>query len=122
MSESFTPFTHIGILTVAGLHLGFMILEMCLWTRSSGRRIFRLDGDFAGKSRHLAANQGLYNGFLAAGLLWGLFGSGGTDALVFFLGCIVIAGFYGAATVSRAIFFIQAMPALLAMLILFSFH
>ena len=99
---------------VAALHLYFLVLEMFLWTTPTGRRVFGLDGDFAEKSKALAANQGLYNGFLVAGLLWGLV-AGRTDVRVFFLVCVVVAGLYGAATVNRRILFVQAVPAALAL-------
>jgi putative membrane protein len=98
---------------VALLHLGFLLLEMVFWTRPLGRRVFGLDPEFAVRSAALAKNQGLYNGFLAAGLLWGLW----LDArgiCLFFLGCVVIAGLFGAATVKRSILYIQALPAILA--------
>jgi len=98
---------------VALLHLGFMLLEMVFWTRPLGRKVFGLDPEFAARSAALAKNQGLYNGFLAAGLLWGLW----LDArgiCLFFLGCVVIAGLFGAATVKRSILYIQALPAILA--------
>jgi putative membrane protein len=99
---------------VAALHLYFLVLEMFLWTTPTGRRVFGLDADFAERSKALAANQGLYNGFLVAGLLWGLV-SGRTDVQVFFLVCVVVAGVYGAATVNRRILVVQAVPALLAL-------
>ena len=98
---------------VALLHLGFLLLEMVFWTRPLGRRVFGLDPEFAARSAALAKNQGLYNGFLAAGLLWGLW----LDArgiCLFFLGCVVIAGLFGAATVKRSILYVQALPAILA--------
>ncbi len=122
MFEHFSIFTTIAILLVAALHLFFLTLEMFLWNTPFGRKIFALKPDFAQQSATLAANQGLYNGFLAAGLLWGLFSTGGFDALVFFLSCIIIAGFYGAATASRGILFLQAIPAILALLLLITFH
>jgi putative membrane protein len=99
---------------VAALHLSFLALEMFLWTTPTGRRTFGLDADFAERSRTLAANQGLYNGFLVAGLVWGLV-AWRTDVQVFFLLCVVVAGVYGAATVSRRILVVQAVPALLAL-------
>lgn len=111
-------FTEIAILIVALLHLTFLVLEMFLWNRSLGRKVFGLTEDYASKTASLAANQGLYNGFLAAGLLWGLAGSGGTDALVFFLSCIIIAGIVGAITAKPSIFFIQSMPAVIALSLL----
>jgi putative membrane protein len=99
---------------VAALHLYFLVLEMFLWTTPTGRRTFGLDPEFAEASRTLAANQGLYNGFLAAGLAWGLV-AGRTDVEVFFLACVVVAGVYGAATVNRRILLVQALPAALAL-------
>jgi putative membrane protein len=99
---------------VAALHLGFLVLEMFLWTTPTGRQVFGLTPDFAEESRTLAANQGLYNGFLAAGLVWGLV-EDGTDIMVFFLVCVVVAGLYGAATVSPRILLVQALPALVAL-------
>ena len=98
---------------VAALHACFLVLEMFLWTTPTGRRVFGLDADFAEKSKALAANQGLYNGFLVAGLVWGLVAER-TDVQVFFLVCVVVAGVYGAATVNRRILFVQAVPAVLA--------
>ena len=99
---------------VAALHLSFLVLEMFLWTTPTGHRVFGLDADFAERSRALAANQGLYNGFLAAGLVWGLVADR-TDVQVFFLVCVVVAGVFGAATVNRRILVVQAVPALLAL-------
>ena len=99
---------------VAALHACFLVLEMFLWTTPTGRRVFGLDADFAEKSKALAANQGLYNGFLVAGLVWGLVAER-TDVQVFFLVCVVVAGVYGAATVNRRILFVQAVPAVLAL-------
>ncbi len=101
---------------VAVLHLWFLVLEMFLWTRPAGRRVFKLTPEFAQQSRVLAANQGLYNGFLVAGLAWGLWlGADGFAIKLFFLGCVVVAGVFGAATASRKILFVQALPAALAM-------
>src|SRR5439155_16484276 len=91
---------------------------MFLWTTPFGRRTFRMTPEFAEASRTLAANQGLYNGFLAAGLFWGLgaFGiAAGRPILTFFLGCVIVAGLYGAASVSKRILVVQALPALLAL-------
>lgn len=100
------------------LHVMFMVLEMFLWNTPFGRKTFALSEDYAKKSATLVANQGLYNGFLAAGLLWGLVSTGGYDALIFFLSCIIIAGIYGAATATRSILFLQALPAAVAMVLL----
>lgn len=99
---------------VALLHAGFLVLEMFLWTAPVGRRTFGLDREFAERSRALAANQGLYNGFLVAGLVWGLLADDSTVQL-FFLGCVLVAGVFGAATVSRRILLVQALPAALAL-------
>lgn len=105
---------------VALLHIGFMILEMILWERPAGRRIFGTTKEFAEASKKLAMNQGLYNGFLAAGLIWGLFpGSPGLHAVYFFLICVIIAGLFGAATVNRRIFWVQAAPALIAFAVIY---
>mgnify|MGYP003450949823 FL=1 len=98
---------------VALLHVGFMVLEMIFWTRPLGRRVFALTEQRARDSAQLAANQGLYNGFLAAGLVWGLL-IGDRGICLFFLGCVVVAGLFGAATVKRSILYVQAMPAILA--------
>ncbi|GGA67968.1 membrane protein [Arenimonas soli] len=98
---------------VAVLHLGFMVLEMVFWTRPLGRRVFGLDPQVARDSAKLAMNQGLYNGFLAAGLLWGLW-LDDRGITLFFLICVVIAGLFGAATVKRSILYVQALPAILA--------
>lgn len=96
------------------IHVYILVLEMFLWTTPKGRKAFGLTPEFAQASKVLAANQGLYNGFLAAGLFWGLAG-GGTAVLVFFLGCVLVAGLYGAATASRKILYIQALPAALGL-------
>ncbi len=100
------------------LHLYILVLEMVLWETPRGRAAFGTTAEFAAASRVLAGNQGLYNGFLAAGLFWslwlGLSGEGGKVA-VFFLLCVLVAGLYGAATVSRRILFVQAVPAALAL-------
>src|SRR5215208_1922890 len=101
---------------VALLHLYFLVLEMFLWTKPAGRRVFRTTPEFAQASATLAANQGLYNGFLAAGLVWGLaLGPAGFAIRLFFLGCVVVAGAYGAATVNCRILYVQMLPALLAL-------
>lgn len=100
---------------VALLHLGFLVLEMFLWDKPFGRRTFGLSKELAARTRALAANQGLYNGFLAAGLVWGLWlGAAGRPVSLFFLGCVIVAGVFGAATVSRRILWVQALPAALA--------
>ena len=102
---------------VAALHVYFLVLEMFLWTKPLGLKTFRNSLEKAKESAVLAANQGLYNGFLAAGLLWALvwYGvAGGRPILTFFLACIVVAGIYGGATVSRRILIVQAVPAAIA--------
>jgi putative membrane protein len=102
---------------VAALHLGFLVLEMFLWNTPRGRATFGTTPEFAAESATLAANQGLYNGFLAAGLVWGMIAADpvGFQAKVFFLACVIIAGLYGARTVSSRILLIQAGPAALAL-------
>jgi len=98
------------------IHLYIVVLEMVLWDKPFGRKVFGNSAEFATASKVLAANQGLYNGFLAAGLIWGLsMGAAGQPVQLFFLGCVIVAGLYGAATASRKILFIQALPAALAM-------
>jgi len=102
---------------VALVHVYIVYLEMVLWDTPRGHKAFNLKPEFASASKVLAANQGLYNGFLAAGLIWGLYlGAAGFQVKVFFLLCVAIAGLYGAATVGRKILFIQTVPAVLALL------
>ena len=103
---------------VALLHAWFLVLEMFLWTKPLGLKTFRNSKEHAQASATLAANQGLYNGFLSAGLIWGLTTSPPSQALAvktFFLCCVITAGIYGATTVSKRIFFVQAIPAILAL-------
>ena len=101
---------------IALLHVYILVLEMFLWDKPAGRRAFGLSPEMAAATKTLAANQGLYNGFLAAGLLWGLWlGPEGVPVQVFFLLCVLVAGLYGAATASRKILFIQAVPAALGL-------
>lgn len=103
---------------VAALHLWILVLEMALWTRPAGRRAFGLTAEFAAATRVMAANQGLYNGFLAAGLIWALILGpleAGRPQAVFFLGCVLVAGVFGAATVGRRILIVQALPAALGL-------
>ncbi len=98
------------------LHIYFLILEMFLWDKPLGRKAFGLTQEFATQTKAMAANQGLYNGFLAAGLVWGLsLGENGRSLTIFFLGCVIIAGIYGGLTVSKKIIVIQALPALIAL-------
>jgi putative membrane protein len=107
------------IALVALLHLYFLVLEMFLWTKPAGRRAFGMSREQAEATKVLAANQGLYNGFLAAGLLWGLWlGAAGFQIKVFFLICVIVAGIYGAATASKKILFVQALPAAIALVLL----
>jgi putative membrane protein len=104
---------------VALLHLYFLVLEMFLWDKPMGLRTFGHTPEAAAASKVLAANQGLYNGFLAAGLIWGLsLGPAGLAVKAFFLSCVVIAGLYGAATVGRKILFVQALPAAIALVLI----
>lgn len=107
-----------AVVVVAVLHLLFLVLEMFLWNTPRGRRIFGLSRELAESSAKLAANQGLYNGFLAAGLLWGAFGSfHGDDAIrvqLFFLACVIVAGIFGGLTTKRSILWIQALPGIVA--------
>lgn len=106
------------VLLVAAEHLWFLVLEMFLWTKPLGLKTFHNTAEFARQSAALAANQGLYNGFLAAGLLWGAFHPAapvGAQIRLFFLGCVVVAGVFGALTVSKRIFFLQALPALVGL-------
>jgi putative membrane protein len=108
------------IALVAALHIYFLVLEMFLWTRPLGLRTFRNSPEKARDSAVLAANQGLYNGFLAAGLIWGLVHPDPAVALqieTFFLACVIVAGIYGAWTVSRRILYVQAAPAALALVV-----
>jgi len=104
---------------IALLHIYILVLEMFLWDKPIGLRAFGQTQAAATASKVLAANQGLYNGFLAAGLFWGLsLGAAGTSVKVFFLCCVLIAGLYGAATANRKILFIQAIPAAIALILL----
>ena len=109
----------IVIALVALIHVYIMVLEMFLWDKPHGLKAFGQSQQAASASKVLAANQGLYNGFLAAGLLWGLsLGAAGTAIKVFFLCCVLLAGLYGAATANRKILFIQALPAAIGLLLL----
>lgn len=100
---------------VALIHIYILVLEMFLWDKPFGRKVFGSSAEFASASKVLAANQGLYNGFLAAGLIWGLsLGPAGHAVQLFFLACVIVAGLYGAATVGIKILFVQAVPAALA--------
>lgn len=114
--------TTIVVGLIALVHIYILVLEMFLWDKPTGLRAFGQTKEAAAASKVLAANQGLYNGFLAAGLFWGLsLGSAGTGVKLFFLCCVLIAGCYGAATASRKILFVQAVPAAIGLaLVLFT--
>ena len=103
----------IAVILVAALHLWFLVLEMVLWDKPFGRRTFGMTPEKAAATKSLAMNQGLYNGFLAAGLLWGVFA--GDDVKLFFLTCVILAGVFGALTASRKILWVQALPGLVAL-------
>jgi putative membrane protein len=102
---------------VALIHLYIVVLEMVLWDKPQGMKAFGTTPEFAAQTKVLAANQGLYNGFLAAGLIWGIWlGEAGDPIKLFFLGCVAVAGLYGAATVGRKILFVQTIPAVVAII------
>ena len=110
---------NILVALVALAHAGFLMLEMFLWTTPFGLKSFNMTAEFAHASATLAANQGLYNGFLAAGLAWGLVTRERAFAIkVFFLACVIVAGIFGAATAKMSILFVQALPAAIALLAL----
>jgi len=114
-----TTAANIAIGLLALLHAYFLVLEMFLWDKPFGRRVFKTTPEFAAASKTLAANQGLYNGFLAAGLVWGLaLGAAGMDVKIFFVCCVIVAGVFGAVTVSRNILFVQALPGIIALALL----
>ena len=109
------------VLFIAIEHVGFLYLEMFLWSKKAGRKIFGHSKEEAEKTKVLAANQGLYNGFIAAGLVWGLLHSNqdlGSQIILFILTCVVIAGIYGGITAKKSILYIQALPALLTITLL----
>ncbi len=108
----------IAVGLVAALHLCILALEMFFWTKPLGRRAFGVKPDFAKTTAAIAANQGLYNGFLAAGLIWGLIlGPAGFSIRVFFLACVIVAGVFGTFTASRKILWVQAVPGILALVL-----
>ena len=107
----------LAIAFVAFCHVAFLVLEMFLWERPLGRRMFGMTPEQSALTAPLAKNQGLYNGFLAAGLAWGL-ASGSIEVKTFFLACIVVAGIYGAVTAKRSILYVQALPAIVALALL----
>ena len=106
---------NILVVLVAILHIGFLALEMFFWDHPFGRKRFRMTPEYSKASASLAANQGLYNGFLAAGLIWGVVTSN-TPVQIFFLICVLVAGIYGGLTTRRTILYIQALPGLLALI------
>jgi putative membrane protein len=111
---------NIVVFLVAALHVYILALEMFFWDKPLGRKAFGLSADFAAQTKTLAANQGLYNGFLAAGLFWGLaLGQAGFSIKVFFLLCVFVAGVYGGLTANKKILLIQAVPAALGLVLLF---
>lgn len=110
--------SNVVVAVVALLHVGFLVLEVFLWTKPVGMRAFGLDADRARTTATLAANQGLYNGFLAAGLVWSLLATETRWPLqVFFLSCVIIAGVFGAITVDKSILVVQALPGVIALLL-----
>ena len=114
-----TQIANIVVGLIGLLHVYILVLEMFFWTSARGRRAFGTTPEFAQATKVLAANQGLYNGFLAAGLFWGLsLGPAGWGVKFFFLLCVLVAGLYGAATASRRILFVQAVPASLGLALL----
>jgi putative membrane protein len=118
VTATFTLAAAVMVTIVAALHVYFLVLEMFMWRKPLGLRTFHMTQEAADSSAVLAANQGLYNGFLATGLLWGLIAYGvvpGRAILTFFLACVIVAGLYGAATVSRRIALVQALPAAIAL-------
>jgi putative membrane protein len=111
---------NIVVAFVAFLHVLFLVLEMFLWTKPIGHRIFGLPAEVLAASASLAANQGLYNGFLAAGLVWGLIlGPEGFAIKIFFLSCVIVAGLFGAATAKRSILWTQALPGAIAFVLVY---
>lgn len=107
---------NMAVAIVALLHIGFLVLEMILWDKPAGRKIFGLSKEDAATTKVLAANQGLYNGFLAAGLIWGLV-SAFVSVKIFFLVCVIVAGLFGGLTVSKRIWIVQMLPAVVALLL-----
>jgi putative membrane protein len=116
----FIPLAAVMVILVGVLHLYILVLEMFWWRTPRGLRSFGMTQEVADSSAKLAANQGLYNGFLAAGLLWGLLAYGvvgGRAILTFFLACVIVAGLYGGLTVNRRIILIQSVPAAVALVL-----
>ena len=112
-----TLLASVAIAVVAALHLAFFVLESFLWTKPVGRRIFGLSQELAESTKALAANQGLYNAFLAAGLIWGALRPNALSVRVFFLACVIIAGVVGGFTAKRSILLVQALPGVIALLL-----
>jgi putative membrane protein len=111
---------NVVVALIALLHIYILVLEMFLWDKPRGMKAFGLTPEGAAITKPLAANQGLYNGFLAAGLIWGLLSAAnGFDIKVFFLCCVLVAGVYGAATANKKILFIQAVPAAIGLVLVF---
>jgi putative membrane protein len=110
---------NIVVTIIALMHVWFLILEMLLWDKPTGRRAFGLTAEYAAQTKVLAANQGLYNGFLAAGLLWGLLlgGSEGMHVKLFFLACVLVAGLFGGFTATRKVLWIQGLPAAIGLVL-----
>ncbi|OOS24856.1 DUF1304 domain-containing protein [Moraxella pluranimalium] len=105
----------IGVFLIAILHLYILVLEMFLWDKTAGKKTFGHNDEFAKTTKVLAMNQGLYNGFLSAGLFWSLLSVNFVALAYFFLGCVAVAGVFGAMTASRKIIFFQTVPALIVM-------
>jgi putative membrane protein len=108
---------NLSVAVVALEHIGFLVLEMFYWAKPLGLKVFHTAPDFAAASATLAANQGLYNGFLAAGLLWSLVAGRRLALKLFFLACVVIAGAFGALTANMSILFVQALPGAVALIL-----
>jgi uncharacterized membrane protein len=117
-------FVTLGAVGLMGaLHVYIMVLEMVLWTTPRGRKAFKMTVEYAEQTKVLAANQGLYNGFLAAGLFWGVVHPSvefASQIQLFFLGCVLVAGLYGGATASTRIIYVQAIPAVVSIIIVLS--
>ncbi len=117
-----TVITDAVIILIAILHAYFLVLEMLLWDKPAGMKAFGLSKEKAAATKVMAANQGLYNGFLAAGLIWGVLqGTEGNEFKIFFLLCVIIAGVFGALTASKKILFIQALPAAIGLTLVLTF-
>jgi putative membrane protein len=107
----------VAIGVVAALHIAFFVLESFLWTTPTGRRIFGMTSQLAESTKVLAANQGLYNAFLAAGLIWGVMRPNAFSVRLFFLACVIVAGIAGGLTAKRSILLVQALPGVIALLL-----